>query len=98
LIGIVPADVGKTKPSLIFLIHALWLHIYYTVHSVVGVVTVDIVIFWVEASHACPPTSASALTLVVSRERVAASESSPAFGASMWALASVQLGMSLQVV
>jgi hypothetical protein len=89
LIGIVPADVGMAEPSLIFLIHALRLHIYYTIHSVVWVVTIDIVIFWVEASHACPPTSASALTLVVSRERVTASKSSPAFGAGMWALASV---------
>jgi hypothetical protein len=51
-----------------------------------------------ETSHACSPTSASALTLVVSRECVTTSKSSPAFGTGVWAFASVQLSVSLQVM
>jgi hypothetical protein len=98
LISLVPANVGKIQPSLIFLVHALWLHVHHSIHPIVGVMTVHIVIFRMKASHACPSASASSLTLVVSRERVAASKSSPAFGAGVWALASVELGVSLQVM
>jgi hypothetical protein len=97
MVGLMFADTGH-EASLIFLVHALGFCVDESIHGVVGMVTVPVLIVRCEASHASPPTSASTLSLVVSRERVAASKTSSAFGADMWSFAGMELGVSLQVV
>jgi hypothetical protein len=97
VVGLVLAN-ARHKASLVFLVHALRLGIHEPIHGVVGMVAVPILIIRCKAPHARPSAGTSTLSLVVSRKRITASETSSAFGADMWSLTGVELGVSFQVV
>ena len=97
MVGLVLAN-ARHEASLVFLVHALRLCVHKPIHGVVRMVTVSVLIIWCKASHASPPAGASTLSLVVSRERIAASKPSSALGADMWSFAGMELSVSFQVV
>lgn len=95
------SDARHIESSFLFLIHAFWFRINESVHGILRVSMsgpVTVLILGGETPHAGPPTGTSTLTLVVTCECIPSGKTTSAFGADMWPLSCMKLGVPFQIV
>jgi hypothetical protein len=93
------ADAGHMQAAFVFFIHPLRFRIHETIHGVFAARSgIPVIVFPRIAAHTGSPPGTSALTLVMTSERIASREASAALGTDMGSFSRVEFRMPFEVM